>query len=90
MIIDVSVQGWLTVKEDSNKDASHPYPQKTKKALIIRHLFSSMAKLSLFLLWGIFCWQGLLLLEIGNEIFNHGFFIVPGAFYLIYLQRKSY
>ena len=45
----------------------------------------------MFILWGIFCWQGLVtVVDIwwGNEIFNHGFFIVPGAFYLIYLQRK--
>ena len=41
-------------------------------------------------LWLTFCWQGLTtVVEIwyGNEIFNHGFFIVPGAFYLIYLKR---
>ncbi|GMM71791.1 exosortase A [Alteromonas gracilis] len=40
--------------------------------------------------WLTFCWQGLTtVVEIwyGNEIFNHGFFIVPGAFYLIYLKR---
>ncbi|MEC8965453.1 MAG: exosortase A [Pseudomonadota bacterium] len=41
-------------------------------------------------LWLTFCWQGITtVVEIwyGNEIFNHGFFIVPGAFYLIYLKR---
>ena len=41
-------------------------------------------------MWLVFCWQGLTtVVEIwyGNEIFNHGFFIVPGAFYLIYLKR---
>jgi len=46
--------------------------------------------LLLFILWGAFCWQGLAtVVNIwwGNEIFNHGFFIVPGALYLIYLQR---
>ena len=45
---------------------------------------------TLFGLWLVFCWQGLTtVVEIwyGNEIFNHGFFIVPGAFYLIYLKR---
>ena len=45
---------------------------------------------ALFCLWLVFCWQGLTtVVEIwyGNEIFNHGFFIVPGAFYLIYLKR---
>ncbi|WP_420933492.1 exosortase A [Alteromonas sp. A081] len=43
-------------------------------------------------LWVIFSWQGLLtVVEIwyGNEIFNHGFFIVPGALYLIYLKRHE-
>lgn len=43
-------------------------------------------------LWVIFCWQGLrTVVEIwyGNEIFNHGFFIVPGALYLIYLKRHE-
>lgn len=44
----------------------------------------------LFCLWLLFCWRGLsTVVEIwyGNEIFNHGFFIVPGAIYLIYLKR---
>ena len=43
-------------------------------------------------LWVLFCWQGLrTVVEIwyGNEIFNHGFFIVPGSLYLIYLKRKT-
>ena len=43
-------------------------------------------------LWVLFCWQGLrTVVEIwyGNEIFNHGFFIVPGALYLIYLKRHE-
>lgn len=42
-------------------------------------------------LWLVFCWQGLVSavqIWYGNEIFNHGFFIVPGAIYLIYLKRK--
>ena len=49
-----------------------------------------ISSFSLFCLWLVFCWQGLTtVVEIwyGNEIFNHGFFIVPGAFYLIYLKR---
>lgn len=44
----------------------------------------------LLCLWGAFCWQGLttvVQIWYGNEIFNHGFFIVPGAIYLIYLKR---
>ncbi|MBT3135655.1 exosortase [Alteromonas sp. ALT199] len=44
----------------------------------------------LLFLWLVFCWQGLTTaVEIwyGNEIFNHCFFIVPGALYLIYLKR---
>lgn len=43
-------------------------------------------------LWVIFCWQGLRTVVgiwYGNEIFNHGFFIVPGALYLIYLKRHE-
>ncbi|AUC89125.1 exosortase A [Alteromonas sp. MB-3u-76] len=47
---------------------------------------------AIFCLWVVFSWQGLrTVVEIwyGNEIFNHGFFIVPGAFYLIYLKRKT-
>ena len=49
-----------------------------------------ISSLALFGMWLVFCWQGLTtVVEIwyGNEIFNHGFFIVPGAFYLIYLKR---
>lgn len=48
--------------------------------------------LSLLLVWAVFCWQGIVTaiqIWYGNEIFNHGFFIVPGAFYLIYLKRKT-
>jgi len=44
----------------------------------------------LLCLWTAFCWQGLttvVQIWYGNEIFNHGFFIVPGAIYLIYLKR---
>ncbi|APE06580.1 exosortase [Alteromonas sp. RW2A1] len=47
---------------------------------------------AIFCLWLVFSWQGLrTVVEIwyGNEIFNHGFFIVPGAFYLIYLKRHE-
>ncbi len=46
----------------------------------------------LFILWVAFCWQGIttaISIWWGNEIFNHGFFIVPGAFYLIYLKRSA-
>ena len=48
--------------------------------------------LSLLFVWAVFCWQGIVTaiqIWYGNEIFNHGFFIVPGAFYLIYLKRKT-
>lgn len=48
--------------------------------------------LSLLFVWVVFCWQGIVTaiqIWYGNEIFNHGFFIVPGAFYLIYLKRKT-
>lgn len=47
---------------------------------------------TLLCLWLVFCWRGLrTVVEIwyGNEIFNHGFFIVPGSLYLIYLKRKT-
>ena len=47
---------------------------------------------TVFCLWLVFCWQGLsTVVEIwyGNEIFNHGFFIVPGSLYLIYLKRHA-
>ena len=43
-------------------------------------------------LWLLFCWRGLssvVQIWYGNEIFNHGFFIVPGAIYLIYLKRNT-
>ena len=43
-------------------------------------------------LWVLFCWRGLssvVQIWYGNEIFNHGFFIVPGAIYLIYLKRYT-
>lgn len=48
--------------------------------------------LSLLFVWVVFCWRGIVTaiqIWYGNEIFNHGFFIVPGAFYLIYLKRKT-
>lgn len=51
-----------------------------------------LSSLVVFCLWVVFCWQGLItVVEIwyGNEIFNHGFFIVPGAIYLIYLNRHT-
>ena len=44
----------------------------------------------LIALWVIFTWRGLVtVIDVwyGNDIFNHGFFIVPGALYLIYLKR---
>ncbi|WP_052010295.1 MULTISPECIES: exosortase A [unclassified Alteromonas] len=46
----------------------------------------------LIALWIAFTWQGLTTVVsvwYGNEIFNHGFFIVPGALYLIYLKRDT-
>ena len=48
--------------------------------------------LSVLFVWVVFCWQGIVTaiqIWYGNEIFNHGFFILPGAFYLIYLKRKT-
>ena len=45
----------------------------------------------ILLLWVSFCWEGLssvIQVWYGNEIFNHGFFIVPGSLYLIYLKRS--
>lgn len=55
------------------------------KALLI-------SSFTLAFLWLSFCWHGLstvVQIWYGNEIFNHGFFIVPGAFYLIYLNREA-
>jgi exosortase A len=51
-----------------------------------------MCSFALFCSWLTFCWQGLssvVQIWYGNEIFNHGFFIVPGAVYLIYLKRNE-
>lgn len=51
-----------------------------------------LSSFALFLLWVVFCWRGLAsALEIwyGNEIFNHCFFVVPGALYLIYTNRSA-
>lgn len=80
------------MKEDSNKDASLPLSSKHEEGFNNKALIPLVwQSCLLFLLWGGFCWQGLVtVVDIwwGNEIFNHGFFIVPGAFYLIYLQRK--
>lgn len=45
----------------------------------------------ILLLWVAFCWEGIssvIQVWYGNEIFNHGFFIVPGSLYLIYLKRS--
>ena len=70
--------------KENEKEAS-ALPFAKNKAF----LTSSFA---IFCLWLVFSWQGLqTVVEIwyGNEIFNHGFFIVPGAFYLIYLKRKE-
>lgn len=80
------------MKKDSNVDASLP-PTANRDEGFKNKAFMPLVWQSglMFILWGIFCWQGLVtVVEIwwGNEIFNHGFFIVPGAFYLIYLQRK--
>ncbi len=46
----------------------------------------------LFAFWVVFCWQGITTavgVWWGNEIFNHCFFIVPGALYLMYLKRAE-
>ncbi|NDW14285.1 exosortase [Alteromonas genovensis] len=48
--------------------------------------------LLIFGLWVVLTWQGLttaVSVWYGNEIFNHGFFIVPGSLYLIYLKRQE-
>ena len=45
----------------------------------------------LLILWVLLTWNGLSsAVEIwwGNEIFNHGFFIIPGSLYLLYLERQ--
>ena len=42
-------------------------------------------------LWAVFCLDGLtssVAIWWGNEIFNHGFFILPGSLYLLYLKRQ--
>ena len=73
-------------KQDNNKQGFAELSFANNKVFY----FSSFA---LFGLWLVFCWQGLTtVVEIwyGNEIFNHGFFIVPGAFYLIYLKRYEF
>ena len=80
------------MKKDSNVDASLR-PTAIRDEGFKNKAFMPLVWQSglMFILWGIFCWQGLVtVVDIwwGNEIFNHGFFIVPGAFYLIYLQRK--
>ena len=51
-----------------------------------------LSGLALILFWIVFCWQGItsaIQIWYGNEIFNHGFFIIPGSLYLIYLKRKT-
>ena len=48
--------------------------------------------ITLIILWGIFCWEGLstaVAIWYNNEIFNHCFFIIPATGYLIYLKRQS-
>ena len=80
------------MKKDSNVDASLPSTANRDEGFKNKAFMPLVWQSGLmFILWGIFCWQGLVtVVDIwwGNEIFNHGFFIVPGAFYLIYLQRK--
>lgn len=56
----------------------------------------SMKKLvsivGLLALWVLFTYEGItsaIAIWWGNEIFNHGFLIVPGSFYLLYLDRKQ-
>ena len=44
------------------------------------------------LLWVVFCFEGWYTAAQvwwGNEIFNHGFFIIPGSLYFVYLQRNK-
>lgn len=50
-----------------------------------------ISSILILLLWVVFCWEGItsvIQVWYGNEIFNHGFFIVPGSLYLIYLKRN--
>lgn len=50
-----------------------------------------ISSMLILLLWVVFCWEGItsvIQVWYGNEIFNHGFFIVPGSFFLIYLKRN--
>ncbi len=61
---------------------------------MVKEKFNSRLALSvsIFALWVVFCWQGLVtVVDVwwGNEIFNHGFFILPGVIYLIYLKRSA-
>jgi len=54
--------------------------------------FYYISAILIFLFWVAFCWEGItsvIQVWYGNEIFNHGFFIVPGALYLIYLKRNA-
>lgn len=52
----------------------------------------SVPLLTCIALWAVFCWRGITTAaEIwwGNEIFNHCFFVIPGAIYFIYLKRNA-
>ncbi|MDO6566338.1 exosortase [Alteromonas sp. 1_MG-2023] len=74
-------------KNTNNNASALEFKAKVGRPL---HLLSILLVL---ILWCFFCWQGLVtVVDIwwGNEIFNHGFFVVPGAFYLIYLNRKQF
>jgi exosortase A len=74
-----------TFAKDNNQNEAINLSFTENKAFYI----SSFAILCL---WVLFCWRGLssvVHIWYGNEIFNHGFFIVPGSFYLIYLKRKT-
>lgn len=75
-----------------NKNAVPSYKQGGWSLSLNNNRAFYFSSLALFSVWVVFCWQGIVTaiqIWYGNEIFNHGFFIVPGAFYLIYLKRKA-
>ena len=66
--------------------------QKLIFVSVAQNKFFFISGILILFTWAFFCWQGLVsVVDIwyGNEIFNHGFFIVPGAIYLIYLKRHT-
>lgn len=75
-----------------NKNAVPSYKQGEWSLSLNNNRAFYFSSLALFSVWVVFCWQGIVTaiqIWYGNEIFNHGFFIVPGALYLIYLKRKA-